>query len=207
MEVIQKHGRRLWAKAHLNCNEAKFEIVLRAVKVKFEILLWKQEKCVLCAKEERHHPVCYECSFHQPASLIHSKPKAHLDKYWCILKRTKNTGESYKFTNASFDLDQNKENTVKIPLNSLFIFKAGAFWYCMASFSSPPCFCTCWCFVELSAHLNPNSNLPVGRGGLLLEIWGSVWMEMQSRGKGLCSQTLSSAEWTWYRLASKPKYI
>ncbi len=62
VNMVQKHCRVLWAKAHLKWTVSKWESVLT---FKFDILVGNHGR-----KEERDLPACYQCSIQKPASLI-----------------------------------------------------------------------------------------------------------------------------------------
>ncbi len=68
--MVQKHCRVLWAKAHLKCIVSKWENVLWSDKSKFDILVGNHGRCVLWAKEEGELPTCYLRSVQKPASLM-----------------------------------------------------------------------------------------------------------------------------------------
>ncbi len=65
VNMVQKHCRVLWAKAHLKWTVSKWKSVLWSDESKFDILVG-----VLRAKEEGDLPACYQRSVQKPASLM-----------------------------------------------------------------------------------------------------------------------------------------
>ncbi len=70
MNMVQKHRRVLWAKAHLKWIASKLKSVLWSDESKFDILVGNHGCRVLRAKEEGDLPVCYQRSVQKPASLM-----------------------------------------------------------------------------------------------------------------------------------------
>ncbi len=70
VNMIQKHRRVLWAKAHLNWTVSKCKSILWSDESKFDILVGNHRRRVLWAKEEGDLSTCYRCSVQKPASLV-----------------------------------------------------------------------------------------------------------------------------------------
>ncbi len=70
VNMVQKHRRVLWAKAHLKWTVSKWKSVLWSDESKFDILVGNHGCCVLRAKEEGDLPACYQRSVQKPASLM-----------------------------------------------------------------------------------------------------------------------------------------
>ncbi len=70
LNMIQKHRRFLWAKAHLKWTVAKWKTVLWSDKSKFEVLFGKLGRHVIRTKEDKDNPSCYQRSVQKPASLM-----------------------------------------------------------------------------------------------------------------------------------------
>ncbi len=68
--MVQKHRRVLWAKAHLKWTVSKWKSVLWSDESKFDILVGNHGRRVLRAKEEGDFPTCHQCSVQKPASLM-----------------------------------------------------------------------------------------------------------------------------------------
>ncbi len=70
LNMIQKHRRFLWAKAHLKWTVAKWKTVLWSDESKFEVLFGKLGRHVIRTKEDKDNPSCYQRSVQKPASLM-----------------------------------------------------------------------------------------------------------------------------------------
>ncbi|KAK3546502.1 hypothetical protein QTP70_026357, partial [Hemibagrus guttatus] len=70
LNMIQKHRRFLWAKAHLKWTVAKWKTVLWSDETKFEVLFGKLGRHVIRTKEDKDNPSCYQRSVQKPASLM-----------------------------------------------------------------------------------------------------------------------------------------
>ncbi len=72
VNMVQKHRRVFWAKAHLKWIVSKWKSVLWSDKSKFDILVGNHGCRVLRSKEEGDLPACYQrsCSVQKPASLM-----------------------------------------------------------------------------------------------------------------------------------------
>ncbi len=70
LNMIQKHRRFLWAKAHLKWTVAKWKTVLWSGESKFEVLFGKLGRHVIRTKEDKDNPSCYQRSVQKPASLM-----------------------------------------------------------------------------------------------------------------------------------------
>ncbi len=70
VNMVQKHRRVLWAKAHLKWTFSKWKRVLWSDESKFDILVGNHGRRVLRAKEEEDLPACYQHSVQKPASLM-----------------------------------------------------------------------------------------------------------------------------------------
>ncbi len=70
VNMVQKHRRVLWAKAHLKWTVLKWKSVLWSDESKFDILVGNHGRRVLRAKEEGDLPACYQRSVQNPASLM-----------------------------------------------------------------------------------------------------------------------------------------
>ncbi len=70
VNMVQKHRRVPWAKAHLKLTVSKWKSVLWSDESKFDILVGNHGHCVLRAKEEEDLPACYLLSVQKPASLM-----------------------------------------------------------------------------------------------------------------------------------------
>ncbi|KAK3521420.1 hypothetical protein QTP70_004446 [Hemibagrus guttatus] len=70
LNMIQKHRRFLWAKAHLKWTVAKWKTVLWSDESKFEVLFGKLGRHVIRNKEDQNNPSCYQRSVQKPASLM-----------------------------------------------------------------------------------------------------------------------------------------
>ncbi len=70
VNMVQKHRRVLWAKAHLKWTVSKRKSVLWSGESKFYILVGNHGRRVLRAKEEGDLPACYQRSVQKPASLM-----------------------------------------------------------------------------------------------------------------------------------------
>ncbi len=68
--MIQKRRRFLWAKAHLKWTVAKWKTVLWSDESKFKVLFGKLGHHVICTKEDKDNPSCYQHSVQKPASLM-----------------------------------------------------------------------------------------------------------------------------------------
>ncbi len=68
--MVQKHRRVLWAKAHLEWIVSKWKSVLWSDESKFDILVGNHGRRVLRAKEEGDLPACYQHSVQKPESLM-----------------------------------------------------------------------------------------------------------------------------------------
>ncbi len=67
LNMIQKHRRFLWAKAHLKWTVAKWKTVLWSDESKFEVLFGKLGRHVIRTKEDKDNPSCWQPSW-QPSS-------------------------------------------------------------------------------------------------------------------------------------------
>ncbi len=70
VNMVQKRGHVLWAKAHLKWIVSKWKSVLWSDESKFDILVGNHRCRVLQAKEEGDLPACYQRSVQKPASLM-----------------------------------------------------------------------------------------------------------------------------------------
>uniref|UniRef100_A0A9J8CC98 Transposase Tc1-like domain-containing protein n=1 Tax=Cyprinus carpio carpio TaxID=630221 RepID=A0A9J8CC98_CYPCA len=70
LNMIQKHRRFLWAKAHLKWTVAKWKTVLWSDESKFEVLFGKLGCHVIRTKEDKDNSSCYQRSVQKPASLM-----------------------------------------------------------------------------------------------------------------------------------------
>ncbi|KAK3549934.1 hypothetical protein QTP86_016791 [Hemibagrus guttatus] len=70
LNMIQKHRRFLWAKAHLKWTVAKWKTVLWSDESKFEVLFGKLGRYVIRNKEDQNNTSCYQRSVQKPASLM-----------------------------------------------------------------------------------------------------------------------------------------
>ncbi len=70
LNMVQKHRRFLWAKAHLKWTVAKWKTVLWSDESKFEVLIGKLGRHVIRTKEYKDNPSCYLHSVQKPASLM-----------------------------------------------------------------------------------------------------------------------------------------
>ncbi len=70
VNMVQKHRRVLWAKAHLKWTVSNWKSVLWTDESKFDILVVNHGRRVLRAKEEGDLPACYQRSVQKPASLM-----------------------------------------------------------------------------------------------------------------------------------------
>ncbi len=70
LNMIQKHRRFLWAKAHLKWTVAKWKTVLWSDESKFEVIFGKLGCHVIRTKEDKDNPSCYQRSVQKPASLM-----------------------------------------------------------------------------------------------------------------------------------------
>ncbi len=70
VNMVQKHCRVLWVKAHLKWTVSKWKSVLWSDESKFDILVGNHGRRVLRAKEEEDLPACYQRSVQKPASLM-----------------------------------------------------------------------------------------------------------------------------------------
>ncbi len=70
VNMVQKHRRVLWAKAHLIWTVSKWKSVLWSDESKFDIIVGNHRRRVLCAKEEGDLPACYQRSIQKPSSLM-----------------------------------------------------------------------------------------------------------------------------------------
>ncbi len=70
MNMVQKHCRVLWARAHLKRIVSKWKSVLGSDDSKFDILVGNHGRRILWAKEERELPACYQRSVQKSASLM-----------------------------------------------------------------------------------------------------------------------------------------
>ncbi|KAK3506915.1 hypothetical protein QTP70_031190, partial [Hemibagrus guttatus] len=70
LNMIQKHRRFLWAKAHLKWTVAKWKTVLWSDQSKFEVLFRKLGRHVIRTKEDKDNPSCYQRSVQKPAFLM-----------------------------------------------------------------------------------------------------------------------------------------
>ncbi|KAK3516439.1 hypothetical protein QTP70_012920 [Hemibagrus guttatus] len=70
LNMIQKHRRFLWAKAHLKWTVAKWKTVLWSDQSKSEVLFGKLGRHVIRTKEDKDNPSCYQRSVQKPASLM-----------------------------------------------------------------------------------------------------------------------------------------
>ncbi len=70
VNMVQKHCRVLWVKAHLKWTVSKWKSVLWSDEFKFDILVGNRRCRVLRAKEEEDLPACYQRSVQKPASLM-----------------------------------------------------------------------------------------------------------------------------------------
>ncbi len=70
VNMVQKHRRVLWAKAHLKWTVSKWKSVLWSDESKFDILVGNHGRRVLRAKEEGDLPACYPHSGQKPSSLM-----------------------------------------------------------------------------------------------------------------------------------------
>ncbi|KAK3553637.1 hypothetical protein QTP70_006759 [Hemibagrus guttatus] len=67
LNMIQKHRRFLWAKAHLKWTVAKWKTVPWSDQSKFEVLFGKLGRHVIRTKEDKDNPSCYQRSVQKPA--------------------------------------------------------------------------------------------------------------------------------------------
>ncbi len=70
VNMVQKHRRVLWAKAHLKWTVSKWKSVLWSDESKFDILVGNHGRRVLRAKEEGDLPACHQRSVQKQASLM-----------------------------------------------------------------------------------------------------------------------------------------
>ncbi|KAK3529761.1 hypothetical protein QTP86_003036 [Hemibagrus guttatus] len=70
LNMIQKRGHFLWAKAHLKWTVAKWKTVLWSDESKFEVLFGKLGRHVIRTKEDKDNPSCYQRSVQKPPSLM-----------------------------------------------------------------------------------------------------------------------------------------
>ncbi len=70
VNMVQKHRRVLWAKAHLKWTVSKWKSVLWSDESKFDIFVGNHRCRVLQAKEEGDLPACHQSSIQKPASLM-----------------------------------------------------------------------------------------------------------------------------------------
>ncbi len=70
LNMIQKHRRFLWAKAHLKWTVTKWKTVLWSDESKFEVPFGKLGRHVIRTKEDKDNPSCYHRSVQKPASLM-----------------------------------------------------------------------------------------------------------------------------------------
>ncbi len=70
VNMVQKHRRVLWAKAHLKWTVSKWKSVLWSDESKFDILVGNHRCHVLRAKEEGDLPAYHQSSVQKPASLM-----------------------------------------------------------------------------------------------------------------------------------------
>ncbi len=70
VNMVQKHRRVLWAKAHLKWTVSKWKSVLWSDELKFDILVGNRRCRVLRAKEEEDLQACYQHSVQKPVSLM-----------------------------------------------------------------------------------------------------------------------------------------
>ncbi len=70
VNMVQKHHRVLWAKAHLKWTVSKWKSFLWSDESKFDILVGNHRCRVLRAKEEGDLLVCHQHSVQKPASLM-----------------------------------------------------------------------------------------------------------------------------------------
>ncbi len=70
MNMVKKHRRVLWAKAHLEWTVSKWKSVLWSDEFKFDIPVGNHGCLVLLAKEEEDLPACHQLSVQKPASLM-----------------------------------------------------------------------------------------------------------------------------------------
>ncbi len=70
VNMVQKHRRVLWTKAHLKLTVSKWKSVLWSDESKFDIFVGNHGCRVLRAKEEGDLPACHQRSVQKPASLM-----------------------------------------------------------------------------------------------------------------------------------------
>ncbi len=70
VNMVLKHRRVLWAKAHLKWTVLKWKSVLWSDKCKFDILDGNHGRRVLRAKEEGDLPVCFQSTVQRSAYLM-----------------------------------------------------------------------------------------------------------------------------------------
>ncbi len=70
MNMVQKHHRVLWVKAHLKWTVEKWKSVLWSDESKFAILVGNHGCRALRAREEGDLPACHQLSVQMPASLM-----------------------------------------------------------------------------------------------------------------------------------------